>query len=187
MFQINRLTEKELIKGCIRGDINCQHMLFKKYAGILMTICLRYSGNKQEAEDMLQEAFIRVFSFIGQYKFSGSLEGWLKRITINSALRILESKKIHFFELREEEQQFYTIETDMLSRLSKEELLNLISNLPEGYRIVFNLYVMEGYDHKEIAEILHIKEATSRSQLSKAKALLKEKINSFQKLPIKHD
>jgi RNA polymerase sigma factor (sigma-70 family) len=181
------LIEKELIRGCIRGDLNCQRLLFNKYAGILMTICLRYSGNKQEAEDMLQESFIRVFSSIGQFKFSGSLEGWLKRITINTSLRILEKKKIHFSELKDEEYPSHATEIDMLSRLSNEELLVLISGLPEGYRIVFNLYVMEGYDHKEIAKMLHIREATSRSQLSKAKAFLKHQIISFQKLPIQHD
>jgi RNA polymerase sigma factor (sigma-70 family) len=176
------LTEKELISGCIKRDVKCQRMLFDKYAGRLMTICRRYSCDKQEGEDMLQEAFIRVFSYIDQYKFQGSLEGWLRRITANAALKILQNKKIHFSEIREEQQIVHAIDTDALSNLSEDELLELISNLPDGYRVVFNLYVMEGYSHDEIAQMLNIKPATSRSQLHKARAMLKEQIISLQKI-----
>jgi RNA polymerase sigma factor (sigma-70 family) len=176
------LTEKELISGCTKGDVKCQRMLFDQYAGILMTICLRYSSNQQEAEDMLQEAFIRVFEYIGQFKFQGSLEGWLKRITVNSSLKLLQRKKIHFTEVREEHQTVQSIDADALSNMSQDELLELISKLPDGYRIVFNLYAMEGYGHDEIAEMLNIKTATSRSQLSKARGLLREQIKSLQKI-----
>jgi RNA polymerase sigma factor (sigma-70 family) len=176
------LTEKELISGCIKHDAKCQRMIFDQYAGILMAICHRYSCDQAEAEDMLQETFIRAFTYIDQYKFQGSLEGWLKRITVNASLKVLQNKKIHFTEIREDHEIFHATDADSISNLSEDELLKLISKLPDGYRVVFNLYVMEGYDHDEIAEMLNIKTATSRSQLSKARALLKEQIKSLQKI-----
>jgi len=125
---------------------------------------------------MLQEAFIRVFSYIHQYKFEGPLGAWIRRVTVNSALRILQTKKIHFSEIKEDHHTFQVIDPEVLTNLNEDELLRLISRLPEGYRIVFNLYVLEGYSHEEIAELLHIKPATSRSQLSKARRMLQEQI-----------
>jgi RNA polymerase sigma factor (sigma-70 family) len=175
------LTEQELIEKCIKKDANGQRILFEQYAGSMMTICRRYSCNQQEAEDMLQEAFIRAFSYIDQYEFKGSFEGWLKRIVVNSALKILQKNKIHFLGIDDEQYEEQSIDSSVLSDLNEEELLRMISNLPEGYRIVFNLYALEGYRHEEIAEMLHIKAATSRSQLSKARNMLKEQIRSLQK------
>jgi RNA polymerase sigma factor (sigma-70 family) len=176
------LTERELIKGCIKKDAKSQRMLFEQYAGKMMAICLRYSCDQKEAEDMLQEAFIRVFLYIDQFKFQGSLEGWIKRITVNAALKVLKAKKIYFSEIKENQYEFHSVDPYVLSNLSADELLELISNLPDGYRVVFNLYVLEGYDHDEIAAMLNIKPATSRSQLSKARGLLKERIRSQQKI-----
>ena len=126
-------------------------MLFEQYAGRMMTICLRYSCDETEAEDMLQEAFIRIFKYINQYKFEGSFEGWLKRIVVNAALKILQKKSIHFSEINVELQDLQMAEADALSNLSEQELLKLISDLPSGYRVVFNLYVLEGYSHNEIS------------------------------------
>ena len=159
-------------------------MLFEQYAGMMMTICLRYSCDRTEAEDMLQEGFIRIFRYINQYKFEGSFEGWLKRIVVNAALRILQKKVIHFSEINEELQDLQQADADVLSNLSEREILKLISNLPAGYRVVFNLYVLEGYSHGEIAEILKINMGTSRSQLAKARRTLQEQIRSQQKLHI---
>lgn len=180
------MTERELIQGCINKDIRCQRMLFDKYAGVLMTICRRYSRNHEEAEDMLQESFIRAFSYISQYKYKGAFEGWLKRITVNSALRVLQIKKIFFLEINETVEITHPIDADAISNLNEEELLELIGKLPDGYRTIFNLYAIEGYDHEEIASLLNIKPSTSRSQLSKARKLLQEQIESFEKLPIKY-
>jgi len=176
------LTEKELVTGCIKKDAKSQRMLFEQYAGKMMTICRRYSCDQKEAEDMLQEAFIRIFTYIHQYKFEGPLGAWIMRITVNSALKILQNKKIHFSEIRESQQTFHAIDPHALSNLSEDELLKLISNLPEGYRIVFNLYVLEGYNHDEIAQLLNIRPATSRSQLSKARRMLQEQITPLQKI-----
>ena len=178
------MTEQDLVKRCIKKDSASQKVLFEQYASVMMTVCRRYSGNQQEAEDILQESFIRVFLYINQYKFKGSLEGWIKRIVVNCALRALQKKKIHFVEIKDEQLAAQPVDSDALSNLNEEELLKLISSLPEGYRIVFNLYVLEGYNHDEIAGILHIKTATSRSQLAKARNLLKEKIKSLNKMPI---
>jgi RNA polymerase sigma factor (sigma-70 family) len=174
------MTEKDLVEGCLRKDTTCQRMLFEQYGGTMMTICRRYAGDQVEAEDMLQEAFIRVFTYIRQFRFQGSLEGWIRRVTVNTSLRILQSKKIRFLEIQDASLE--SGNPDVLSRLSEEELLQLIGSLPPGYRIVFNLYVLEGYSHEEIGALLRIKPASSRSQLSKAKGLLQEQILSLQKI-----
>ena len=159
-------------------------MLFEQYAGRMMTICLRYSCNHTQAEDMLQEGFIRVFLYINQYKFEGSFEGWIKRIVVNASIRILQKNIIHFLEINEELQDLQQTDTDVLSNLSEREILKLISNLPTGYRVIFNMYVLEGFSHSEIAETLKINTGTSRSQLAKAKKTLQEQIRSQQKFHI---
>ena len=148
-----------------------------------MTICRRYAGNQLEAEDMLQEAFISIFSHINQFKFDGSFEGWLKRITVNAALKILQRRKIKVIGVTHDHHELESRDVDVLSDLNAEDLLKLISQLPDGYRMIFNLYAIEGYSHDEIAAMLKIKAATSRSQLSKARAMLKDRIILSQKIP----
>lgn len=148
-----------------------------------MTVCRRYAGDPTEAEDMLQESFIRIFSNIAQYRFDGSLEGWIRRIVINTALRILQKKKLRFSDIDEELDLQQSMTVDAFTALSAEELLKLISGLPDGYRIVFNLYVLEGYDHNEIATMLDINASTSRSQLAKARKVLQTQIENLAKLP----
>lgn len=177
------MNERDLIQGCLRKDITAQHTLFDKYAGTLMTICRRYAGNQQEAEDILQEAFISIFNHIDQFKYAGSFEGWLKRITVNAAMKILQKRKIRVIGITNDQQELVSRDVDAFSELNTEDLLKLISQLPDGYRVIFNLYAIEGYSHEEIATMLKIKAATSRSQLSKARAMLKEKINVLQKIP----
>ena len=130
---------------------------------------------------MLQEGFIRVFLYINQYKFEGSFEGWMKCIVVNAALRILQKNVIHFSEINEDIQDLQQADTDVLSNLSEREILKLISNLPTGYRVIFNMHVLEGFSHSEIAETLKINTGTSRSQLAKAKRALQEQITSQQK------
>jgi len=180
------LTELELIEGCQRNDAKCQHRLFEQFAGKMMTVCLRYAHDRKEAEDMLQEAFIRIFGHINQYRFEGSLEGWIRRIVVNTALNILQKRKIRFVASEAEIESSVTVNTDALSKLGTDDLLKLISQLPDGYRLVFNLYVIEGYDHTEIAQILKISPVTSRTQLLKARSVLKTKIENLQKMPEKY-
>lgn len=150
-------------------------MLFERYSKKMMTLCLRYSNfQKQDAEDILQEGFIRIFNKIHLYKDFGSFEGWMKRIFINIALRRnqnIKKKALLSIPLEEGIQEIQHPEA--LQQLSAEEILQVIADLPQGYRMVFNLFVIDGYSHKEIAQILGIQPATSRSQLTKAKHLLK--------------
>ena len=151
-------------------------MLFDTYSGRLMTICHRYAGDRHEAEDMLQESFIKIFLNIHQFRGEGSFEGWLRRITVTTALRMLKKKKIQFKEMNHHELLIAGDDKDALSNLSEDELLSLIKNLPSGYRIVFNLYVMEGYSHEEIGNMLGVETVTSRTQLAKARKQLQKQI-----------
>ncbi|MCZ2223224.1 MAG: sigma-70 family RNA polymerase sigma factor [Chitinophagales bacterium] len=178
------MTEVELIKGCVRQDTTCQRLLFEQMAGKMFTICLRYANDTMEAEDMLQEGFIRVFNHIHQFKFEGSFEGWVRKIIVNSALKFLQKKKIIFNELKEEIYNNQVTYSFAYSNLGEEELLKLISQLPTGYRIVFNLNVIEGYSHEEIAEILNIQPSTSRSQLVKARKMLQKQIIELEKVAV---
>jgi RNA polymerase sigma factor (sigma-70 family) len=159
-------------------------MLFQTYAGRLMTICRRYAHDSYEAEDMLQEAFMKIFKYINQYKSIGSFEGWIRRITVNAALQVLQRRRIKYTEIGHIPFESESPDPSVLSGLDAEDLLKLISQLPDGYRTVFNLFAVEGYSHEEISTMLKIKTATSRSQLSKARAMLKEKIKSSQKIRV---
>jgi RNA polymerase sigma factor (sigma-70 family) len=178
------LTEYEIINGCLRENPNCQRMLFEQYAGKMMTVCLRYATDTMEAEDMLQDAFIRVFNFIHQFKFEGSFEGWIRRIVVNTALKYVQKKKISFSEINDHSEQSPRLEPYVYSNLGEDDIMKLIQQLPEGYRIVFNLSVMEGYSHDEIAKILDIQAGTSRSQLVKARKMLQNQIIKLQKIAV---
>lgn len=172
-------SEHEIISGCINGDKRAQKMLYDRYSAKMLGVCLRYMKNLDEAEDVLQDGFIKVFTYIGQYRFEGSFEGWLRRIMINTALNAYRSNLKHHFHSDIDEQQNYlpdTITEDAYSKLSVEELLKVIQSLPHGYRMVFNLYEIEGYKHKEIAEMLKISENTSKTQLLKSKIAIRNKL-----------
>lgn len=178
------MTEYELIKGCIKHDHTCQRLLFEQFAGKMMTVCLRYAHDSMEAEDMMQEAFIRVFNYIDQFKFEGSFEGWVRRIVVNSALKHLQKKRLSFTEIKDDNQQSPRIDSYAYSNLGEDELLKLIHQLPDGYRTIFNLNVIEGYSHEEIAKMLEIQPSTSRSQLVKARKMLQNQILNLQKIAV---
>ena len=178
------MTESELITGCIRQDKQCQRRLFELYAGKMMTVCLRYANDTPEAEDMMQDGFIRVFTYIQQFKGDGSFEGWIRRIIVNSALKHIQKKRLHFSEIKEGTVSGPTNEPYAFSNLGESDLLKLINNLPEGYRLVFNLNVIEGYSHEEIAKMLNIQAGTSRSQLVKARKMLQNQIIQMQKIAV---
>jgi RNA polymerase sigma factor (sigma-70 family) len=177
------LTEKQLIEGCLKMNAKSQRELYRRFNGKMMAVCRRYAGDLTEAEDMLQEAFIKVFTNIEQYRFEGSLEGWIRRIVIHSALEILRKRLIRFTDIDAEAETLSSPDTDAFAALSASELMRLICDLPDGYRVVFNLYVIEGYDHNEIATLLGISAATSRSQLLKARRALQEQIKCTDRLP----
>lgn len=172
------LSEEEIIEGCKKGQREAQEELYKRYAGKMMGVCIRYFTHREEAEDALQEGFIRVFTFITSYTGKGSFEGWLKKIIVNTALNTYRSNMKYLFHLnqeamdREPNSQHHDPDT-----LSRDELLKLIQNMPDGYRLVFNLYEIEGYSHKEIAEMLNVSESTSKTQLMKARAYLQKKVS----------
>jgi RNA polymerase sigma factor (sigma-70 family) len=181
------LTEEELIKGCKKNNTHCQHELFNMYAGRLMSVCLRYAHSTYDTEDMLQNAFIKIFSTINQYRFEGSFEGWLRRITVHVCLASLRKKNIQFIESSAAETIIDANAMQTVSRISEKDLIKMISRLPEGYRVVFNLYVVEGYSHDEIANMLKIEAVTSRSQLAKARKMLQKQILSQQKIITSND
>lgn len=167
---------EDIIKGCVAGKPDAQEALYKKYSGKLFGISLRYTKDYSAAEDVLQEGFIKIFNNISSFKGTGSFEGWMRRIVINTAL---ERFRKHFqmysiSEVNELEDSFKY--NHILTEIAAKDLLNLIQELPTAYKMVFNLYAIDGYTHKEIGEILKISEGTSKSNLSRARKLLQEKI-----------
>ena len=150
----------------------------------MLAVCLRYTRHRMEAEDILQDAFIKVFDNIGRFEFKGSFEGWIRRIVINTALKNYSKKSFKQEQIGLENQPELPLDPEIYSNLEEEELLRLINRLPDGYRLVFNLYAVEGYSHKEIAELLGIQESTSRSQLVKARKMLQGMIIDLQKIAV---
>ncbi len=173
------MDEQELIRGCLRGSARHQRLLYERYASKMYAVCLRYARNASDAADILQEGFIKVFSKLEQFQFQGSFEGWIRRIIINTALRTYQRRRFEYESNGWEQLPEYPVEPDALQYLTEAELLHLVSCLPDGYRIVFNLVAIEGYSHAEAAELLGIQESTSRSQLTKARRWLCEQLRSF--------
>ena len=170
------MSDNELIKGCIRENKHCQRALYERFAGKMMTVCLRYTRHRLEAEDILQEGFIKIFNNISKFQGRGSLEGWIRRIMINTALSNYNKSSFQKEVIGIEDYQSGVEQPKAIQQLTTEEILKVISTLPDGYRIVFNLYVIEEYSHNEIAEMLDITPSTSRSQLVKARRMLQKKI-----------
>lgn len=168
-------TEQLLINGCIAGDRAFQTKLYDLYASKMLGVCLRYAKNREEAEEILHEGFLRVFSYIKKFKGTGSFEGWIRKIMVNCALCRYRNKSNLQPVIRLDTSSHDAVsQTDIVSNLDAKELLSLVQSLPPGYRIVFNLYVFEGYKHREIAEALGISEGTSKSNLSDARAFLQK-------------
>jgi len=174
----------QVIQGCISGDRKSQKMLFDLFSGKMMAVCLRYSKHKMEAEDLLQDGFVKVFQNIVQYKFEGPFEQWVRKIMIHNAIKKFHKKSNKNELLVLDEIPETTVEGNGLNLLYYNELLLIIEELPDGYRMVFNLYAIEGYNHKEISELLGIEESTSRSQLVKARKVLQEKLLKREKVEI---
>ena len=171
-------TERELIKGCLNGDRRCQETLYDRYARRMYAVCLRYARHEMEAEDIMQEAFIRVYEKLKDFRMEGSLEGWVRRIMVHTAINHYRKKSFQQERFGLERLPEEPVEADAMGLLGQQELLDMIASLPDGYRTVFNLFAIEGYDHAEIAELLGCGESTSRSQLAKARRLLQLKINA---------
>jgi RNA polymerase sigma-70 factor (ECF subfamily) len=167
----------QLIQQCKKNDASAQSQIYKLYASKLFSLCLKYSNSYVDAEDTLQDAFITIFKKIEQYGHQGSFEGWIKRITINTALQ--KYRKEGVFDLVNENQiEDVTVEIDD-DDIAIDFLLKIIQELPDRYRLVFNLYALDGYSHNEIAEMLNINVGTSKSNLARARMILKEKIENY--------
>lgn len=175
---------EQLIEGCANGKRQSQNQLYNLLMPKMFVVCLRYAKNREEAEEILQEGFVRVFEFIHQYKFNGSFEGWVRRIMVNCALQKFRSKKQLHAVVNIDTTVIEQIgnEADIISQLGTKELLRMVQQLSPAYRTVFNLYVMEGMKHREIAEQLGISEGTSKSNLSDARSILQKAVNSSMKL-----
>ncbi len=173
-------TDEELRILCIKGDGNAQNELYHRFAPKLWGVCLRYAKDKMSAEDILQEGFIRIFTYLDRFQNKGSFEGWMRRTMVNTAINHYR-KNLNIS--KEAEYQDYLTkksgDADALSQLSYEELLSMVQKMPDGYRTVFNMYIIEGYSHKDIAKSLNISENTSKSQLSRARAHLKIRIRKI--------
>ncbi len=181
-------VSNKIIRQCKKGDEKAQEYIFNKYSSVLFGICLRFMKNKVKAEDVLQDSFLTIFTKIKQYKGKGSFEGWIKRITINTALMQLRTNKkeivsdeienIKSFYDNEEENKYLDLKNPKSiienANLSQDDILEAVSNLPSGFRTVFNLYVIDGFKHKEIAKELKISIGTSKSQLMRARKKLEK-------------
>lgn len=173
-----------VIQGCIRGDRKSQKHLFELFSGKMMAVCLRYARHKMEAEDLLQDGFIKVFQNIAQFKFEGPFEQWVRKIMIHNAIKKYHKKSNRNEYINSDDLPEVVENEDGLSQLFYNELIEMVEDLPDGYRMVFNLFAIEGYNHKEISEAMGIEESTSRSQLVKARKVLQEKLLKREKLNI---
>jgi len=172
------LTLNELIILCKKQDAKAQGELYNRYSNVLFSICLRYSPNYVEAEDSLQDAFITIFKKIEQFKDKGSFEGWMKRVTVNTVLQKYRKKRV--FDIRDEGQLEDEVDEQVEDNdIPLDFLLEIIQQLPDRYRLVFTMYVMDGYSHKEVADMLGITDGTSKSNLARARAILKTKIEDY--------
>jgi RNA polymerase sigma-70 factor (ECF subfamily) len=172
-------SDSDLIEGCIKGERKMQRELYDRYAAKMYGVCLRYAANAEEAEDVLQEGFIKVFRKMTTFRNEGSFEGWIRRIFVNTAIEHYR-KKTYLQPITEQEEN--TVEgkyISVLDKLAEKDIINLVQQLSPGYRTVFNMYVVEGYTHKQIADQLGISEGTSKSQLSRAKQILQEMVQTF--------
>ena len=175
------LEDHDIIRGCLQNNPTMQKMLYDKYAAKLYGIALRYAHEQEEAKDILQDGFVKIFQNLSKYKGTGAFEGWLRRIIVNTAIEHYR-KKNNTYEIQDTHEESVTDrDTSALDKMAAADILKMVKALPNGYRTVFNLFAIEGYSHKEIAEMLNISEGTSKSQYARAKGLLQEKIKNHEK------
>ena len=172
---------KKIIKGCLAGNRRDQELLYRRHSSKLYAACLQYSGNDEEARDILQEGFIKIFENLHNYKFEGSFEGWMRRIIVNTSLERFRNRhnlyRVDNIETISEPEA--EPDNEDYAGLEAFDLLYIIRELPPKYRMVFNLYAIEGYSHKEIGEMLNITEGTSKSNLSRARSILQRRVGSY--------
>ncbi len=177
-------TETHLIRGLVRGESRAQKVVYERFAGKMLAVCVRYCANRVDAEEVLLDGFMMVYDKIGQFREEGSFEGWIRRIMVNESLMFLRRHKAWRHEIPLDGAELEPDYAWADAHLNETELLRFINQLPDGYRTVFNLYAIEGYSHAEIAVMLGIAEGTSKSQLSRARQLLQ---NSLKKVETHQD
>jgi RNA polymerase sigma-70 factor (ECF subfamily) len=172
------MSESDLIKGCLEGDRRAQEYLYQRFSPKMYGVCLRYAGKAEDAQDILQDGFVKVFKNLHMYRGDGSFEGWVRRIFVNTAIEHYR-RQVNLYPVTENHENLLeTKELSAFDSLSVKDLMKIIQQLSPGYRTVFNLYVVEGYSHKEIAEMIGISEGTSKSQLARAKGVLQSIIKT---------
>lgn len=177
-------TDELLVRGCLRDDPRSQELLYGRHARRMYALCLRYARHELEAQDLLQEGFIRVFEKLGEFRMEGSLEGWIRRIMVNTAINHYRRKAFQQERFGLEHVPEMPVSGLAVESLGEAELLEMVAALPDGYRLVFNLFAIEGYDHGEIASMLGCGESTSRSQLAKARRMLQQRIEESQRIHV---
>lgn len=176
----HNIAESDLIKGCIEGDKRMHEELYNRFASKMYAVCLRYTNNSDDAQDLLQEGFIKVYRNLHRFRAEGSFEGWIRRVFINSSIEHFRKKSAKLSTVSDKEEG--TIpdnDISALDTLAERDIIALIQGLSPGYRTVFNLYVVEGYSHREIGELLNISEGTSKSQLARAKGILQKRVAQY--------
>lgn len=180
--------EQQIINGCIEGKEKYHKILYERYYGKMLMVCMRYSKDREEAKDVLHEGYIRVFKNLDQYHFEGSFEGWIRKIMVNTSINYFKRNNMRNItdyvgdDIKDIEAGEYLVDVNnVLSEIAAKDLLSLIQQLPPAYKLVFNLHALEGNSHKEIAELLNITESTSRSNLTKARSKLQQQITQLRK------
>jgi len=175
----HNIPESDLINGCIEGNRRMQEELYRRFSPRMYAVCLRYAGSTEEAEDILQEGFIKIFKKLDSFRNEGSFEGWIRRIFVNTAIEHFRRKRYLQPVTEKEENTLEGNYLSVLDNLAERDIMELVQQLSPGYRTVFNMYVVEGYTHKEIGDMLGISEGTSKSQLSRAKVILQDMVRKF--------
>lgn len=179
-------SDEQIIAGCRTGDRKYQELLYQRFASKMFSVCMRYAAETNSAQDLLQEGFVKIFKNIDKFRGEGSFEGWVRRIFVNTCLEFVRKKANMYVVQDTESVKIEYQDENALQKLMKEDLMEMIQSLSTGYRTIFNLYVIEGYSHKEIAELLNVTEGTSKSQLARARYLLQKKVETLMgiKAPI---
>lgn len=174
------MDDETLVQKCISGNAEAQRKLFDRFSPLMLGVAMRYIKDKERSEDVLQDGFIKVFKNLHRFEHKGSLEGWIRRIIVNTALDQIRKYKKEQTNVELDDSPFEIVKkSDAVERLQAEVLMEIVQELPDGYRIVFNMFAIEGYSHKEIAEQLNITESTSKSQYSRAKSVLRKTLKKY--------
>jgi RNA polymerase sigma factor (sigma-70 family) len=172
----NNIIDSDLISGCINGDRKMQEILYYRFSPKMYSVCLRYSNNTDDAQDLLQDGFIKVFKNLDKFRGEGSFEGWLRRIFVNTSIEQFRKKTKITTVTDKQENYIEDKEWNAFESLAEKDIIKIVQELSPGYRQVFNMYIIEGFSHKEIGDILGISEGTSKSQLARARVILQKKI-----------